>query len=100
MDITRLLNQSAVLKRRSGSDLYGDPVFSTGVTVKMRWEAMPKLVINANAESVPSNARVWTTETVSVGDVFAYGGADHPVIAVTSVPDFAGRATFTEAAVS
>jgi hypothetical protein len=100
VDISHFLNQTGVWKRHTGADLYGDPTFAPGVNVKMRWEDRPKLVVNGNAESVPSNARVWVREAVSVSDLFTYAGQDHQVIAITTVPDLAGRVTFTEAALS
>lgn len=97
--ITPYLNQTAIWKRVTGRDVFGQPLIASTTSIPVRWEGKRRLVRNTEGEQVVSEARVYTTHPVQPGDILSFGGRDWPVIAVAEVPTLNGTTLYREVSV-
>lgn len=95
--IEQYLNQTAIWKRVTGLNEYGEPITISQV-IKVRWEGKRRLVRDKQGQEVVSEARVFCLEAVQPGDILEYGGKEWSVIAVTEIPDLDGQVIYREVA--
>ncbi len=96
--ISAYLNQTAVWHSVTGRDKYGAPT-TTSKTIAVRWEEKRRLVRDAQGHEVVSEATVYCTETVLVGDLLEYSGRRWPAIAVSVIAGLNGEEHHREVAV-
>lgn len=92
------LNQTAVWKRVTGKNEYGEPI-TVDADIKVRWEGKRRLVRNKKGEEVVSEARVFCRENVQPGDLLKYGGREWPVISISETPGLDGTVLYRECSV-
>lgn len=92
------LNQTATWHYVTGLNSYGEPTTSSK-TISVRWEGKRRLVRDNEGREVVSEARVFCTEEVKIGDELEYGGRKWPVISVSTVPGLDGAENHREVAV-
>lgn len=95
--IANYLSQTAIWKRVTGHDLFGQPV-TAQQSIPVRWEGVRRVVRNAKGEEVVSEARVFTTAPVQPGDILFFNGRDWPVLAVSEYTTLDGQILYREAA--
>lgn len=94
--IGRYLTQSAVWKRVTGRDPYGNPITATTI-ISVRWEGRRTLVRNAQGEQVISDTQLFTVEPVQPGDIIQDAdGREWPVITVTTHRAFSGAELYRQ----
>ena len=96
--IGNYLNQTAVWKKKTGDNGYGEPAFANPVAIKVRWEGRRRLVRDKQGKEVVSESEAICIEDVQADDVLVYGGRDWPVIAVSDVPELNGEIDHREVA--
>lgn len=89
------LNQTATWHYVTGQNDYGEPITDSKV-INVRWEGKRCLVRDKDGQEVVSEARVFCTATVKVGDLLEYDGRKWPVIAVSIVPGLDGAESHRE----
>jgi len=92
------LNQTATWHYTTGVNEYGEPSTSSK-SINVRWEGKRRLVRDNEGREVVSEARVFCTEAVKLGDELEFDGRRWPVIAVSSVPGLDGNESHREVAV-
>ena len=95
--INDYLNQTANWHRTVGQNKYGEPI-TRRRTIKVRWEGERRQVRDREGLEVVSEARVFCTAPVEVGDLLEYDGRKWPVIAVAIVPGLDGITNHWEVA--
>lgn len=68
-------HQDAMLFRRTGLNAYGEPSFDAGTPIKCRWQVVHQLSLDAQGEEFVSQAVVYPSVQVVVGDQLAKGAA-------------------------
>lgn len=96
--IEGMLNQTAVWKRKTGDNEYGEPLYADPVTIKVRWEGKRRLVRNSQGKEVVSEARVFCMEQLSPDDTLTYDSEEWTVITAQGVPNLAGIIRYWEVA--
>lgn len=71
----RNMHQAATLFRRTGLNAYGEPSFDAGTPIKCRWQVVHELSLDAQGEEFVSQAIVYPSVQVVVGDRLAKGAA-------------------------
>ena len=89
------LNQSATIRSKTGTNAFGEPVF-TDVPIKCRWEANQKLLRDTQGQQVVSVGRVFTNVAVKPTDLLNDGSRDWVVISVADMPDLDGITQYWE----
>jgi hypothetical protein len=92
------LNQTATWYCVTGQNEYGESITSSK-TISVRWEGKRRLVRDVSGQEVVSEARVFCTEAVKVGDLLEHDGRSWPVIAVSAMPGLNGVESHKEVAV-
>ena len=73
MNFATKLNQTAVYWAVGAVDDYGNTAYAAGTEITVRWEDIGELFLDAQGESVMSNAIVYGTDTVAL-DGYLYLG--------------------------
>lgn len=85
MGITRNLNQTATLWKRSGQDVYGNQTFSSPVEISVRWEDRQELFAGAEGETNRAETVVYSLDSADELDYITLGSssASDPIDSAT-----------------
>lgn len=85
-----LLNQTAILKSKTGQSGYGTPTYAEGIPIRVRWEGYIEQMKDENGQEITSNARIFTTVPVKPDDILIYEGEEWVVVKILSIPGIDG----------
>ncbi len=88
-------NQTALWRRITGYNDYGEPIFSSTL-IKVRWEERQQITRDKYGENVVSEARAFCTEPVQIGDRLIYNDQEWTVINVRDGVGLNGNVVFRE----
>lgn len=95
--ISAYANQLVTWKKNTGeTNDYNEPVYVADAIIKARFEYKRKMVRNAQAQEILSEATLYTRSAVSVNDVIVHDGVNWIVIAVSPQPTLDGSIVFYE----
>ena len=86
---SHLYNQTATLKKVSGTDSRNKPI-TTDKVIKCRIEYENKLITGTSGAQVTSCAHLFTNEVITIGDIINTQNRDYTVIQSSPLTDFDG----------
>lgn len=90
-------NQLVTWKKKTGTNDYNEPSYAADATIKARLEYHRKMVRNAQAQEIISEARIYTRTAISPDDVIVTSdGREWTIITVASQPALDGSIVFYE----